>query len=34
MSDFELIIISVGLFVAGLFFGIYIGTHLNQNKDE
>jgi hypothetical protein len=34
MSDFEFIIISVGLFIAGLCFGIYIGTHLKQNKDE
>jgi hypothetical protein len=34
MSDFEFIIISVGIFIAVLCFGIYIVTHLNQNKDE
>jgi len=34
MSDFEFIIIGVGLFIVGLCFGIYIGTHSNHNKDE
>jgi uncharacterized membrane protein YczE len=34
LIEFAFIIISVGLFIAGLCFGIYIGTHLNQNKED